>query len=378
MSEIVVGMSFQNRGSSVFLFNFCADLQGQRGKRKPFLRNEVKTSDMKVMDAYLDDFAGKHQHKYRYFVLDLSRQDSSIGSFLYEGFFDWARNAYYCEGKKEKKNFGRYFDWIKNYLIHTRVALPDGQIWIKHKGNVSGSPLTTLVNSYTALMAARTVFGFLVGAGRQKDIVVRVYGDNILVGVPRAGTMHWGLPEVEDVWDLFFSQKLNPDESYEADHIFHEYGKDPKQSLSFLAKHFLRGGGIWRPVEETVAAMIAPDSEDKSGPARYARACGLMADNPFNIEATYYLSKVLDQLEDEGVLCGRLPSREHQKFRYKLMGSDGEVWASRMSILFCQMLYEVTPTYRTQTRMTHRGMDEVLDDWAERRYQDFLRNDSLT
>lgn len=365
-TEIVVGMSFQNRGATVFLFNFCASLMKDT-KTSSFLSGPPDMNSVYKMDDYLDNFE-RHQFEYRYFVLDLSRQDSSIGSFLYDEFFAWARHSYFCVGSKEKKNFGRYFDWIRDFLIHTRIALPDGQIWQKHKGNVSGSPLTTLVNSYTALLAARTVFGFLLGSGRQDEVVVRVYGDNILIGVPRRDTMHWGIPEITEVWELLFGQTINPDESYEAERIFHEFGTEAHKSVSFLGKHFLRGGGVWRPFEETVAAMVAPDSEDKSWSARYARACGLMADNPFNIEATSYLGGLLDEMEDRGVLSGQLPSRESTKFRYKLMGADGDQWACRTTVLFNQMLYEATPLYRTQTKLTSGGIQDALDEWAERLY----------
>lgn len=371
-TEIMVGMSFQNRGATIFANNLIADLVPGFTRRINF-KEEPDHSLLPKLDTVIDIFTRTYEDKYRYFVLDLSRQDSSVSSELLDMFFDWARQSWYVIGKEKKRKFGRYMRWIRDYHVHTRVALPDGQVWRKHHGNVSGSPLTTLINSYTALVAARTVFGFLVGPEKQQEIVVRVYGDNIVVCVPKEGNEAWVLADVAEVWKYFFEQTINPDESYECKRLIHQIGDKHKDSLSFLSRHIMKGGGVWRPTEDTVASMICPESRAMDKRARYARACGLMVDNPFNVEAVLFLNEILDKLEDEGVYTGELPHREAVKFTHKLMNFDNvggmNVWGSRLSTAACHYLYEFTSEQRTQLRMKPRQLWDALDEWVQRRFE---------
>jgi len=360
-------MSFQNRGTTKFLYNLVCDMEKRHDQRVPFMDWSPSFRMCSYMDEVIDQFVAEREQSFRYFVLDLSRQDSSIGSFLYDAFFEWVRYCNKPTSARYYREFGRYTRWVREYLVHTRIALPDGQIWIKHKGNVSGSPLTTLINSYTALCAARCVIGFLSPEILQSDVTVRVYGDNILIAVPKEGTQAWGLPEICDVWQDIFGQLINPDESYEAQHLFHEFWRpEPKDSISFLSKHFLRGGGVWRPESDTISQMIAPDGRQRDDATRYARACGLMIDNPFNVAAVYYLTGLLNELEERGVMQGNISSSGFRKWKYKLMDDNLTDFGSRMSILNCQMLYEMTSAQRGDTGLRHRGIDEVLDAWAAR------------
>jgi len=366
-TEIVVGMSFQNRGTTKFLYNFVCDMEHRNGQRLPFMDWSPSLRMVQYMDDVIDQFVAEREQSFRFFVLDLSRQDSSIGTFLYDAFFEWVRYCHKPTSKDYYRDFGRYTRWVNEFLVHTRIAMPDGQIWIKHKGNVSGSPLTTLVNSYTALCAARCVVGFLSPDMLQSDITVRVYGDNILIAVPKEQTLAWGIPELCEVWEDMFGQLINPDESYEAQHLFHEFWRpEPQLSVSFLSKHFLRGGGVWRPESDTIAQMIAPDGRQRDDATRYARACGLMIDNPFNVASIYYLNGILNTLEDKGVMRGCVSTAGFRKWKYKLMDDNLSDFGSRMSVLNCQMLYELTGAQRGETGLRHRGIDEVLDAWAAR------------
>jgi hypothetical protein len=370
-SEIMIGMSFQNRGSTVFVNNLIADLVPGLTRRLNF-KDEPDHSIIPKLDMVTDVFSRTYEDKFRYFVLDLSRQDSSVSSDLIDAFFDWARQSWYVIGKEKKKKFGRYMRWIRDYHVETRVALPDGQIWRKHLGNVSGSPLTTLINSYTALVAARTVFSAILGPDRQDDVVVRVYGDNILVCVPKLDTCQWGLADVVEIWELIFEQKINPDESYECDRLIHRIGDTHFDSVSFLSRHIMQGGGVWRPMEDTVASMICPESRAMSGRARYARASGLLVDNPFNVEAALFLNDLLNKLEDEGFYTGELPHREEVKFTHKLMNFrevDGvNLWGARLSVAACQYLYVFTSHERTQMQMKPFQVWDALDAWVERSF----------
>jgi len=371
-SEIMVGMSFQNRGSTVFLNNIIADLVPGMTRRLDF-RTEVDHSILPKLDTMTSVFSATYEKKFRYFVLDLSRQDSSVSSDLIDCFFDWARQSWYVIGKEKKKKFGRYMKWVRDFHVETRVALPDGQIWRKHHGNVSGSPLTTLINSYTALVAARTVFGLLCGRGKQDEIVIRVYGDNIIACVPREGNDMWGLADVVEAWKLVFEQQINPEESYECEYLIHKVGDQHLDSVSFLSRHVMQGGGVWRPTQETIASMISPESRAMDVRVRYARACGLLVDNPFNIEAAYFLNEILDKLEDEGIYAGELPTRERVKFTHKLMNFDSvdgqNLWGQRLSISSCQYLYIFTTLERTQWHLKSNQVWDALDAWVSRSYE---------
>nr|QDH86784.1 MAG: RNA-dependent RNA polymerase [Partitiviridae sp.] len=239
-TEIMVGMSFQNRGATVFVNNLIADLVPGLTRRLNF-KEEPDHYILPKLDTVTDVFSRTYEEKFRYFVLDLSRQDSSVSSELIDAFFDWARQSWYVIGNEKKKKFGRYMRWIRDYHVETRVALPDGQVWRKHHGNVSGSPLTTLINSYTALIAARTVFGAILGQNSQDKIVVRVYGDNILVCVPKEDDCSWGLADVVEMWKIIFEQQINPDESYECENLIHKIGHKHTDSMSFLSRHVMQG-----------------------------------------------------------------------------------------------------------------------------------------
>jgi hypothetical protein len=370
-TEIMVGMSFQNRGSTVFVNNLIADLVPGLTKRLNF-KEEPDHFIIPKLDLVTDLFSRTYEDKFRYFVLDLSRQDSSVSSDLIDAFFDWARQSWYVIGKEKKKKFGRYMRWIRDYHVNTRVALPDGQIWQKHHGNVSGSPLTTLINSYTALVAARTVFGAILGRQRQNEIVTRVYGDNILVCVPKEDDCQWGLPDIVEMWKIIFEQQINSEESYECSRLIHKVGDTHFDSVSFLSRHIMQGGGVWRPMEDTVASMICPESRAMSGRARYARASGLLVDNPFNVEAALFLNEILDKLEDEGFYTGELPHREEVKFSHKLMNfkevEGMNLWGARLGISACQYLYTFTSQERTQLLLKPFQVWDALDAWVERAF----------
>jgi hypothetical protein len=220
------------------------------------------------------------------------------------------------------------------------------------------------------------VFGFLLGAGNQEKIVCRVYGDNLLVIVPRLGTEHWGIDEISEVWMSIFGQRINPDESYEARHLIHRVNDQHHDSVSFLSRHLMEGGAVWRPASDTISSMICPEGGSNDDRTRYARACGLMVDNPFNPEATLFLEDVLNKLESQGVFGGELGHREKFKFKHKLTeifeGNSMSTWSSRMTVAENQLLYLYTKEERGQLGLNPHQTLAMLDQWAER---EFLRRD---
>lgn len=369
-TEMMLGMSFQNRGSTIFCYNLIQDLY-KTGKRISW-HTHPEFGFGRYADKVLSAWSKEKERDFRYFVLDIRRQDSSTTSALIDKFFEWARGCFDPLGVKVKKRFGRWARWIREYMVHTRIALPDGKIWIKHLGNVSGSPLTTVLNTYTALFIVKTVFHFLVAD--PTSCVFRVYGDNVLVVCPWNQCKGLTLESLVEATQLIFGIELNPTESYEALTLFHQHGEEARRSVSFLGRHFLQGGGVWRPTEDTLGSMVAPESSDRTTEGRLSRCIGLLMDNPFNIESVSILNKVMDDLEDEmDVHEGLMGAREARDLKYKLQ--DGEIgqYTTRLSTTSCQDLYEWTPDERREYGLRASRERWDLDAWAQRMFSRRLK-----
>jgi hypothetical protein len=348
-TECVPGMTWQNGGSLTFLFNFMVDLVPGIGERIPMFDGyEPSLHEMLIMEETIKMFQLVYERDFVYYVLDLSRQDSSVSAILMEEYFRYARSAFEVRRGKDQARFGRWAQWCADWMINTRIALPDGQVWQKHGGNVSGSPFTTELNTYTALLGARGVFGAILGRGSQSLIKARVYGDNILVAIPRDKARGVDLELVGRVWMDMYGQKINPDESYVTSALVHRVGMVHEESVSFLGKHVMSNGGVWRPTADTVSSLVAPDGEVDDNGINLSRCIGLLIDNPFNAEAVAIVTEYMDRLERQGFVPTGLAKRERVKNLFKI-GLYGEsIFFERMSVEQAQFLYLFTSHQRTQ------------------------------
>jgi hypothetical protein len=304
--------------------------------------NKAPTMELcNEMDNLINSWQPDCEADYVYFVLDVKRQDATLNSAQMDLFFDFARHTWHVPRGRSLKKFGRVWRWIRDYMVHTLIALPDGEVWQKHKGNVSGSPFTTVMNSYTALLGAITVACVVWGSDNLDKMAFRSYGDNVLMIVPRVVATNVTIGDLNNVFLDIFGQEYNVEESYRAERLIHEPHMGPKDSASFLSRHFGRGGMVWRPAVETIASMVAPETRSLSDAERYARAVGLMLDNPFDIEATTFLDTILDKLEWEGTMVGSVDEAEFKGWRYKYPfspTSSGNI-VRRMTVWECQALY---------------------------------------
>lgn len=364
-TEMMLGMSWQGRGSQIFMYNLCVDLMPSLGPRVSWWE-EPNTPTISAMTETIGLFSRLYEREFGWWVMDIRQQDTSISSSLAHLFFRYAQNGFYTEPGKRARRLGRWISWIEKFHKDTRIALPDGQVWVKHRGNVSGSPLTSLLSTYTGLVAIRTVLHVLFGALADK-FVVRVYGDNLLVGGPRPLMRSVPLEAVGEVYSLIFGQSLNMDESYACDHMWFRAGMEERASISFLSKYPMLSGGVWRPTRDTVGSLVAPDAAGYTPNERYARACGLLLDNPFNVEVQELLMRYLDALEDDGVYEGALTRHMEREMTWRLLlEREGLSLTTRVSVSTAQYLYLHTATERREYGTGPKGWEQSLDRWLAR------------
>lgn len=310
--HIMMGVSFPNCGAAAFCGNIACDLLGI-----PRICDEsdVKFHNRAQIDMINRAFNLHHQNDYRYYVLDVSKQDTTISRMLLDYYFDALFFSVRAYGKNQMR-LSRILAWQKQFHANTLLCLPDGSLWRKHRGNVSGSPHTTLINSWSQNLCVRSALLFIFGGKLPAGITWRVYGDNTFVAVHKRYADKCSMANLTDVLVEMFEMKINEEESYEADGLFIDDMLDPTRGAAFLGKRFYTNGLVWRPVSETLTALIHPDSKDVSNNAVLSRANGLAMDNPGNYEAQYVLNYLMDDLSARGARI-IAPSRlEMQKMIY--------------------------------------------------------------
>jgi len=325
-TNLMLGMSWQFRGATIFLHNIICDLQKRSDDRLNFLER-ASGKQAFAAEAVVTDFQESEESNYYYYSLDVRRQDASVNSCQIDSYFAFARSCWWVPDSLRRK-FGRVFKWQRDFMVHTPIALPDGQIVYKHKGNVSGSPHTTLINTYCVEEAIYALVAAVWGSSALDDVVMRVYGDNVLLVVPKSLSRKVSVEELSECLECLIGQELNPDESYVSDHLIHEIGMEGRDSAQFLSKHFGRNGLVWRPAIETIMSMVDPEARELSNGERYARAVGLMLDNPYNIEAVSFLNEVLDALEWGGTVRPDISDWMQRRWKFRFPLDEFTSWGS--------------------------------------------------
>jgi hypothetical protein len=360
-TECMPGMSWQNGGSIMFLYNMIVDMVPEYGERlNPFGGFEPSNADMFRMEGVVKSFKRKEERDWRFFCLDIRRQDSSVSCTMIDEYFAYTRSAFQVDRGKKQRRFGRWAAWCCEWMKHTRIALPDGQVWQKHGGNVSGSPFTTELNTYSALLSIRGVMSVLLGLGHQKDFKVRVYGDNIVLAIKRSVGDWIELGDIGRVLEEMYGQVLNPEESYSCNHLVHSWYLDATRSVSFLGKHVTSNGSVWRPATDTISSLVAPDGDSEDKNIVMSRCMGLLIDNPFNMESVSMLEEYMDKLTLQGCVPGGLPSREKVKNQFKMAGGEPWMFTDRISVAEAQMLYLFTRRQRVEF-----GLDHATFGWSD-------------
>jgi hypothetical protein len=337
-SHLSLGLSFPNGGGAMWSANLIADLVGMPRvgpeSDPPYANHRTA---LRINNWFL-----KHETNYRYMVLDISKQDTTVSRTAINDYFDAVFNIHQSQGSNLKR-LSRLVNWARFYHLETTFCLPDGQKWKKHRGNVSGSPHTTLINSWTQNNIVRATLLFIFNGRIPPGVTWRVYGDNTIIAYHHKFSDRLTLENVRDIMEDMFDAKMNVDESRDCYNLFMDNARNYEDVAIFLGKRLYTNGLTWRPAYESLVAIVHPDSNDLSLNTRYARANGLAMDNPGNSEAQLAIQDYLDYLESRGAVMTALPNREMNKFRYGRGVS--EEWINipwRMKLQDIQNLY-LTP-----------------------------------
>jgi hypothetical protein len=110
------------------------------------------------------------------YSFDFSKFDASIPARLIDTAFS-ILGTYFDMSEDEKK----VWDKVQHYFIHTPILMPDGNVYVKHKGVPSGSYFTQMVDSIVNYILIQ--YGMLMSTGEAAESgKILVLGDDSLVG----------------------------------------------------------------------------------------------------------------------------------------------------------------------------------------------------
>jgi hypothetical protein len=311
-SNISVGLSYPNGGAMMWIANIICDLKGNSR-----IGPEHNPSYEEVLQARVevDTFFDTEEREYYYINLDVSKQDTTISTYSIDAYFRAVFRSFVAYGKNQTK-LGRLLRWSEEFHKHTRFVLPDGQVWRKHRGNVSGSPHTTLLNSWTQAMLVESAIAYIFNGDIPPGITWRIYGDNTLIAVHKRYRERVTLEILSEILVEMFSSKINVEESRLNSYLLYAEGRPYEEVAEFLGKRVMRDGLVWRPTFQSLCALIHPDAGTLTNDLRYSRVNGLLIDNPGNGEWQTFGRILMDELEEQGAKFGELAPREVMKFVY--------------------------------------------------------------
>lgn len=118
------------------------------------------------------------------YSFDYSKFDSSLPAKLIDASFEILRTWFDFNEAEEE-----VWDKVVNYFIHTPILMPDGFVYMKHRGVASGSYFTQLVGSIANFIA--TQYMALSVFHRTIDVdKILLLGDDIIFGYPDLVPMH--------------------------------------------------------------------------------------------------------------------------------------------------------------------------------------------
>jgi hypothetical protein len=296
---MALGTSFLYGGAEKFLYNFIVDLRCQSSLRRSWWR-EWDQGELLTASRMIEGFEGQLEEGYEYLVADVAKQDTSIMGVNIDEFFEWVVQMTSWGNHRQRQKATRYLNWVKAWGKETGIGLPDGRVIVKRVGNISGWPLTTLLNSFTACRTARAVIQTLYPPDIAESCALRVYGDNILMGLPRGylGDKLECKKAFCDRWNELGGQVLKDEDTYVCYHLRAHPGSDPQSCIEFLKRRFARGGGTWRTAKDVVGAIVAPEDGRGTPGERYSRALAIRAECCLDPVLDEWLRKWLNYLEN--------------------------------------------------------------------------------
>jgi hypothetical protein len=105
---------------------------------------------------------------------DMSRFDASVSPRLIKMAFAVLSHNFDLSPQKRRE-----WNMVRDYFIHTPILMPDGNVYIKHRGVPSGSYFTQLVDSVVNFFIIQYAYMKIVGRLLPLD-KIRVLGDDSL------------------------------------------------------------------------------------------------------------------------------------------------------------------------------------------------------
>lgn len=343
---IMYGASPFNRGGTIFLANVVADLCPDLMARLPWHR-EPDLIDISRADKAISAFIAQRESEYVYIQLDFSRYDAHVSTEMGKSALMAFYNMYDVRTKRDRRSLGRAFRYIEELIQRPRIATPGGNLYRKFTGNTTGSPFTTLYNSWTDGTAVFAALHFLMEGQVPGDCTIRVHGDDNLIVIPKRYHDRVNLESLTQTLYDGFGLVVNQKESREGTHLVYRYGLPPDQCVKFLGRYYMEGGACWRPLSTTVEHIVHPDTEDFSLGGTLTRCNGLLLDNPFNEEAVHALMTVMDECELAGGRIRPPTLRDLRKYVHGWgLSMDTFARGQRMNPISCRDLYCLTETQR--------------------------------
>jgi hypothetical protein len=178
---------------------------------------------------------------------DFSSFDSSIRADIIQDCFTILRRNFDLNDEQESA-----WNRVVEYFIHTPILMPDGNIYVTHKGVPSGSWFTNIIDSMVNYLSVRYAVHRGVARGR---ITVSVLGDDALIGSSEPfDVVKWARVASE------LGLLMSPEKSKVADTSASVERLFDHQSPYYLGHYWTQSGVWYRPIHVTLARLLYHES----------------------------------------------------------------------------------------------------------------------
>ena len=217
------------------------------GMFAPIVIDRIKTSVKCV--SYADGLADTGQmtadaRRSKYILeTDFSAFDATIPEFMIRDCFDILRAGFLLNEFDELA-----WDTMVNYFINTPILMPDGNVYITHRGVPSGSWFTNIIDSMVNLLS---IFYAQDRSGVEGYVRAHVLGDDAIIGTEN--------PVDLKQWSRFASELglcMSPDKSKVAVYSDHSRMNYTADVPYYLGRYWTEAGAWYRPIHITLARLL--------------------------------------------------------------------------------------------------------------------------
>ena len=174
---------------------------------------------------------------------DFSAFDATIPDFIIRDCFSILRDGFHLD-EVELKAWERMVD----YFVNTPILMPDGGVYLTHRGVPSGSWFTNIIDSMVNLLS---VYYCAHRVGMQGKVVIHVLGDDAIIGTS------YPLDLVE--WSRFASElglDMSPEKSKVAVYSPNSRVDYTEEVPYYLGRYWTESGAWYRPMHITLARLL--------------------------------------------------------------------------------------------------------------------------